>query len=222
MWTAAGQSVIDMAKIDAHTEQVVLDLCLQNKTYKEIQYITGCSDSVIKRIKKRYGLVKNQLYEIEDDYAVIHIDHKGCLYKVKIDIEDVDKCRKLGRWCLTNAGYVFNSHRNILLSRYVMNCPDGLVVDHIYHDLLDNRKSQLRIITYAQNQYNRVADKRNTSGQRGVSWSNDRNKWCVYLRVKDERIAKRFDNYDEACEYARAVINNEHGEFAYDKCNECY
>ena len=31
----------------------------------------------------------------------------------------------------------------------------NLVVDHVYHNTVDNRKSQLRIATRAQNSYNK-------------------------------------------------------------------
>lgn len=37
------------------------------------------------------------------------------------------------------------------LHRYVIGCPDGMVVDHINFDVRDNRRENLRICTSAQN-----------------------------------------------------------------------
>jgi len=41
------------------------------------------------------------------------------------------------------------------LHRYLMgNVPKGMVIDHINRKPLDNRKSNLRIVTYEENAYN--------------------------------------------------------------------
>lgn len=56
------------------------------------------------------------------------------------------------------------------------------VVDHINGDTLDNRRSNLRIVTKAQNGANRVKrHARNTSGYRGVSYHKTRGKWEAYV-----------------------------------------
>lgn len=56
------------------------------------------------------------------------------------------------------------------------------VVDHINGDTLDNRRSNLRIVTKAQNGANRVKQHAcNTSGYRGVSWSKYKRKWEAYV-----------------------------------------
>lgn len=45
--------------------------------------------------------------------------------------------------------------RHIQLSRFVMNAKKGEIVDHIYGDPLDNRRSSLRIVTARQNNLNK-------------------------------------------------------------------
>jgi len=43
-----------------------------------------------------------------------------------------------------------------LLHRVVAGTPDGLVTDHINHDTLDNRKSNLRVCTASENRMNYI------------------------------------------------------------------
>lgn len=76
---------------------------------------------------------------------------------VKIDIEDVPKLANM-RIFISNEGHKSDlfyaemylkdgSNKKIRLHRYLVNCPEGMVVDHINFDSLDNRKSNLRICT---------------------------------------------------------------------------
>lgn len=62
--------------------------------------------------------------------------------------------------------------------------PTALAVDHVNGDPLDNRRSNLREATNAQNMRNRSGlDAHNTSGYRGVHWRTDVQKWRAWIRV---------------------------------------
>jgi hypothetical protein len=63
----------------------------------------------------------------------------------------------------------------IHMHRVLLDLPDGcgLETDHINGDGLDNRKSNLRACTRAENGQNQRAQ----SGFRGVSWRSDRQRW---------------------------------------------
>lgn len=64
----------------------------------------------------------------------------------------------------------------------------GNEVDHINGDRRDNRPTNLREATRAQNQQNRPTPKRNTSGEKGVSWNKVWKKWVAEIRVNGKAI----------------------------------
>lgn len=93
--------------------------------------------------------------------------------------------------------------------------PSDLLVDHIDGDPHNNRLANLRLATSRQNQCNQKTRSDNTSGLKGVSWSEERQKWQTGIQVNGKRIALgRFNTKEEAyaayCEAARRL----HGEFA--------
>ena len=156
-----------------------------------------------------------QRYEIKEDYAEIYIKNKNSYVIALIDIEDVDRCKKLGIWSLAKNGYITNCKTGVYLHRFVMNCPDNLEIDHIYHNLLDNRKSKLRESTSSEQKMNTKLRKDNTSGHRGVYYDKSRNTWNVHLKKDNLRIAKRFSSYEDAVEFCKEKIKELQGEFQY-------
>lgn len=86
----------------------------------------------------------------------------------QIDDDDFDKIKKYN-WraqVMKRTGYdqiyVISHQRiapyknkTIYLHRLIMNCPEGMVVDHINGDTLDNRKVNLRVCTRSENLLNR-------------------------------------------------------------------
>jgi hypothetical protein len=104
-------------------------------------------------------------YILYNDYAEMVIESKtyGDIF-VKIDLEDVERCKKHcwhAHYDKNIKDYYFlsrcrDNHKHIIsLHRYIMNAPENLVVDHINHNPLDNRKSNLRICTMLQNNHNK-------------------------------------------------------------------
>lgn len=160
-----------------------------------------------------------QRYEIKEDFAEIYIRSKGSYVIALIDIEDVDKCKNLGIWSLAKNGYISNCKTGIYLHRFVMNCPDNLEVDHIYHNLLDNRKSKLRISTSSEQKMNTKIRKDNTSGHRGVWFDTSRQKWCARVQNKNKRVMKRFDELEDAIAFCEEKRKELHQEFIYKECD---
>ncbi len=78
------------------------------------------------------------------------------------------------------------------LHRVVMSTPKGLQTDHINGDTLDNRKSNLRVCTSAENQRNRGKQRNNKSGFKGVyqEMSNGRRRLRGEIKFNGEKIRK--------------------------------
>jgi len=63
----------------------------------------------------------------------------------------------------------------IWMHREIMQTPKGMVVDHINHNGLDNRKRNLRNCTVAQNAHNSRRHIKSNSQYKGVCWD----KYCT-------------------------------------------
>jgi hypothetical protein len=50
--------------------------------------------------------------------------------------------------------YAWVGQSSVNMHRLITQCPKGLEVDHINHDTLDNRRSNLRVCTHKQNMEN--------------------------------------------------------------------
>ncbi len=58
--------------------------------------------------------------------------------------------------------------RGIFMHRLIINTPIGMDTDHIDRNPLNNQKSNLRIATHTQNLMNRITQKNNSSGYKGI------------------------------------------------------
>ena len=95
-----------------------------------------------------------------------------------------------------------------------MGNPNGMQVDHKDCDGLNNTKSNLRIATHQQNNFNRRLTSKNKSGLKGVYWSKEKNKWRVQIGVYGKNVNIGYFETKEAahikyCEFSRKL----HGEF---------
>lgn len=97
---------------------------------------------------------------------------------VIVDDDDYKKYNHL-RWHLSDTGYAVrrNNGETTRLHRLIMNCPEGLVVDHLNGNKLDCRKSNMRICTQIENAKNR-------HGTKGYCYDKSRGKWIVRYKNK--------------------------------------
>lgn len=146
-------------------------------------------------------------------------------YKVLIDDEDWDKVNGHKWRKNTNRKDIyFRAHQyssgkrvDISLHRFIMGCKykDGLQVDHINHNTLDNRKCNLRYCTGQENNQNRRKPITNTTGYKGVYVSTGENRWRARCKHngKNIQIGTYGSPMEAAIAYDRAIIEL-HGEFA--------
>lgn len=107
------------------------------------------------------------------------------------------------------------TNRNEYLHRFITGAIKGQYVDHINHDKLDNRRSNLRLCTNSQNMQNCGKRKSNKSGYKGV-WLNKANGWW-YASVRKDYKSYHVGHFRTAEEAARAYDLKAlelHGEFA--------
>ena len=138
----------------------------------------------------------------EDIERIILLDTQWYVQFDKYGIPTgIRSIRKIGKSC-------------IFLHRFVMNCPydDGYNVDHIYHNIFDNRKSQLRKVTFSQSQINRKVRKDSASGISGIHFRKDRNKWQACINRKNLGL---FETLEEAVTARKNAEKEIFGEFAY-------
>jgi predicted P-loop ATPase len=126
------------------------------------------------------------------------------------------------KWHCNPDGYaVRNEWHNrkcstISMHRVIVDTPKGMLTDHINHDILDNRRSNLRVCSSSQNHINLKMTFNKTSGIRGVSWDKKSNKWHSQIELDGKKYHLGFYKDIESARdaYSRKSIEL-HGEFAY-------
>jgi len=106
--------------------------------------------------------------------------------------------------------------KSIKMHRQILNAPDHLVVDHIDHNGLNNRKSNLRLATFTQNCQNQRRLSHKTSRYKGVCWNKRSKKWAAAIRCNNKTYHLGYfaNELDAAHAYDRAA-RKYHGEFAH-------
>ena len=124
---------------------------------------------------------------IEGNIAYVPLT-KG--HEAIIDAADVHLV-KGWNWCALVTTWTVYAHRcggpkgkqkSYYMHRILMGDPKGLEVDHIDGNGINNRRSNLREATKAQNRHNQRVSIANSSGYKGVSWHKSCDKW--HARIK--------------------------------------
>lgn len=163
-------------------------------------------DAVAERFFMKGRVKGNEYIDCGSYVEIVCISGKHGEFRVKIDHDDRIKCQEK-TWGVRYApkidGFYACTYKNnpeeyysLPIHRFIMDAPKGLVVDHINHDTLDNRKSNLRIINNADNMMNRKGvTSHNKSGVRGVWFCQTKKGWRVEVRKKNLGL---YDTIDEA------------------------
>lgn len=104
----------------------------------------------------------------------------------------------------------------ITMHQEIMQTPKGMETDHVNLNKLDNKRSNLRIVTKKQNSFNKQIGARNKSGYKGVSWFKRDSRWVVHIKVNGRtRNLGYFNDIKEAARRYNQVAQEHFGEFAY-------
>lgn len=148
---------------------------------------------------------KNEIIST-DNYAEIILTNRDCaeIARAKIDISIIDIIQKC-KWHLTKKGYVRSKHS--YLHQLVLAKKEGMQIDHINRDKLDNRSCNLRYATASENMVN--------NGAAGVCWSTLNNKWVAYITKNYKtKWLGYFKTKEEATAVRRKAELEIFGEFA--------
>lgn len=176
---------------------------------------------------KKYGRIltrtvydSNEIIEYEDYAEIVLYDKYGVeMERALIDLDDIDKCKDY-KWHLKSktSKYVeaiYNGTK-IALHHYILGFryeQDYIVVDHINHNPLDNRKENLRICTQQENIFNSSKGANNTSGIRGVTYKKADNLWVAQLMINGQTLYKSFKSKEQAIEQRLAWEKEFYGEY---------
>lgn len=131
-------------------------------------------------------------------------------------VDDADYARlRWTQWRLTSEGYVIQSRSPaVLLHRFLLDAQPGQIVDHRDGNKLNNTRANLRLVTNAQNIWNRSVAVDSRSGLRGIAWRADKGYWYVRLQANGKRVHLGYYNdLDLAIQVRDEACRRLHGEY---------
>ena len=141
-----------------------------------------------------------------------------------VDPEDFERLNK-HKWYAIKQSNTFYARRSIRVDkkyihiqmhREVIHPPDHLFADHINRNGLDNRKANLRHATRAQNNFNRLIRRKNSSSKyKGVTWDKYRKMWQARIGLYGKRkLVGYFKDEIQAAKAYDEAAKKYHKEFA--------
>lgn len=155
--------------------------------------------------KYKQGRVSREVKIVDQIVTLTYRNRKGISYDILLDLEVWNQIKDYNifvnvigsgdKKCLSATikylGEVYS------LSRFIMNPPENMVVDHIDWNRLNNLQENLRICSQEENLQNLQPTIRNS--MTGIKWSPSHKKWLVtYLYSTVTRQSGLFDTLELA------------------------
>ena len=174
--------------------------------------------------RSKNGIKSRKRNPIEQDGTIIKIFffQQPNEYAI-IDVEDYSKVKDFC-WCRlhdlekdtyyagANSRGKYNK-KTIRMHQIICPCEEGFIPDHENGNGLDNRKSNLRPLTYGGNCTNIKTKSNNTSGVTGVYWHKVNNNWFAVIPV-NKRVIRlgSYERFEDACKARWDAEELYHGE----------
>ena len=136
----------------------------------------------------------------------------------KLIIDDEFSYLLTYKWKVNRDGYAqaYCKGKNKKIHRLIMGEPIGKDVDHINHNKLDNRISNLRICSRSENHHNSKIQKNNATGYKGVHYKTNAKKFVAQIKLNNKRIhIGYFRTAIEASVAYNETAKKLFGEYAY-------
>ena len=140
-----------------------------------------------------------------------------------VDNEDFKMISKHKWYCVRNKGNnyarrnvgVKPNRSSIEMHRVVLKCPNGMVIDHINGNSLDNRKKNLRVCTQAENTRNRIQRRSCKNKFKGITFHKHSKVWHAQICINYNNIyLGSFKNQKSAAIAYDAYAKRIHKQFA--------
>ena len=109
---------------------------------------------------------------------------------------------------------LIKEHRIAYAIFHEHDVPDGMQIDHVNRDKSDNRISNLRLATNAQNQFNKGLRSTNTSGFKGVCMKGGKYTASIKKNAKTQHLGT-FETPEEAHKAYMAAATQHEPDFAF-------
>lgn len=141
-------------------------------------------------------------------------------HRIVVDDEDFEYLNSF-TWRVVRSGirgkrYARQNKTGLSLARILMKPTRNMIVDHINHNTLDNRKENLRLCSRTENNRNRLKTKKKCSSKyKGVCRNKLANKWGSYIGYRKKmRFLGYYDSEKEAAQAYDKKAKELFGEFA--------
>ena len=143
-----------------------------------------------------------------------------------VDLDDLSLVSSVNWWALCNKhGHAYAQRtemvdgrvKSVLMHRLIMHCPEGMLVDHINGNGLDNRRANLRICTHNDNMKNQVVHRINKLQAKGVYLPKGKKRYKATITFNGRKIRLgTFGTVEEAAAAYKGAAMALAGEFAND------
>ena len=181
---------------------------------------------------KHHNCRTNDILEDHGNWLLVDIStpkHHGATMAVDKCVFEAHDGGRIHAWKSKNTTYIYamyNLNRVYTYFHRDVIRKENYQTDHIKHGTLtfiDNRISNLRLVSSSQNAMNRKVRCDSKSGITGVVWDSEHDIWSASISVNGKMVRLgRYDNIDFAIGARKQAEREIYGEYAFEAedCNK--